>query len=682
MTLKKLKPKGKEAAEMKNKFKSAVIINIFVIAVCAILIVLSVFPLSAQPSSAIASPTYTATEIIASKNHQIYAPANTPAHDASTQTGIYVDYENGDDTNDASFSSPVKTLAKAKELAYTAAKSFDGEIIVFLMEGTHVLTETLTLEPLKERADNSITFRSMPGGRAVISGGTEISGWSLHDSEKNIWKAPAEGIDTRDLYVNGEPAKRAASSENEYSGLITAEGITIDGTEAAGLRNQDKVEYVFRTGFTEPRIHGQSAKVFEGKSVITFNPETWALAERTKRLSLGDDLANLKLAYIENAYELLDAEGEWYLDTGEDAFYYKPRNGENMNDVKAYAGNLETLIELKGYSTSQIEDISFQGLTFAHTTWLQPNEDTGYISTQAGFYRNLQMTNTTAFVERLWMRPSAAIESCYSSNVNFYDNDFVLLGGVAVSMAEGTQDTDITGNYFAKSGGSAIILGGFGNNDTTERADKRITRNILIQNNLIHGVAATYRDMCGMTIGYTQYTTVANNLIYDLPYTGVSIGWGWGKKAPVVKGNRVTQNHIHHVMQVLMDGGAVYCLGYQPLTSIDNNYAHNLPMVSSALYLDDGSLDVDMYNNVAHDNHNNYSAKGSGHMITGNYFDKIALLNNFDGRMLSVFSQYKDMPPMIFKDNTEFSLSNMPEEAIKIIENAGIQMQYYQRFGW
>lgn len=667
---------------MKNKFKLAIIVNILVITVCAILIVLSVFPLSAQSSAVMASPSYTATPDITSEAPQTYIPENTSAHNSSTQICIYVDYENGDDSNDASLQSPIKTLAKAKELAYEDAKSFDGEIVIFLMEGTHILTETLTLEPMKERADNSIFFRAMPGGHAVVSGGVEIANWSLHDSEKNIWKAPAGGIDTRDFYVNGEPAKRATSSENEYSGLITAEGITIDGPEAAGFKNQDKVEYVFRVGFTEPRIHGQSAAVSEGKSIIMFNPETWALAERTKRLSLGDALSNLKLAYIENAYELLDSEGEWYLDTDADVFYYKPRSGENMGDIKAYAGNLETLIELKGTSTNQIKDISFQGLTFAHTTWMQPNEDTGYISTQAGFYRSLQMTNATAFVERLWMRPSAAIESVYSSDVNFYDNDFVLLGGVAVSMAEGTQNTDITGNYFAKSGGSAIILGGFGNNDTNERADKRITRNILIQNNLIHGVSATYRDMCGITIGYTQYTTVANNLIYDLPYTGVSIGWGWGKKAPVVKGNRVTQNHIHHVMQVLMDGGAIYCMGYQPLTSIDNNYTHNLKMVSSALYLDDGSLDVDMHNNVAHDNQNNYSAKGSGHMITGNYFDKIVLLTNFDGRMLSVFNQYKDMPPMIFKDNTEFSLSNVPEEAIKVIENAGIQKHYYPRFGW
>ena len=65
-------------------------------------------------------------------------------------------------------------------------------------------------------------------------------------------------------------------------------------------------------------------------------------------------------------------------------------------------------------------------------------------------------------------------------------------------------------------------------------------------------------------------THLVHNEIKDLPYTGISIGWGWGRtmeimwpRMPWDAGNEVSYNNIHDVMKMLGDGGAIYTLGPQ-----------------------------------------------------------------------------------------------------------------------
>lgn len=61
-----------------------------------------------------------------------------------------------------------------------------------------------------------------------------------------------------------------------------------------------------------------------------------------------------------------------------------------------------------------------------------------------------------------------------------------------------------------------------------------------------------------------------HNEIFELPYSGVSIGWGWGRTMEITwpampwdAANDVSYNDIHDVMQMLGDGGSIYTLGPQ-----------------------------------------------------------------------------------------------------------------------
>ena len=77
--------------------------------------------------------------------------------------------------------------------------------------------------------------------------------------------------------------------------------------------------------------------------------------------------------YIENAYEFLDAAGEWYLDTATGTLYYKPLSGQDMSTADVEVPKLQSLISVGGTYSSPATHIAFSGLQFSGTSWLDPH---------------------------------------------------------------------------------------------------------------------------------------------------------------------------------------------------------------------------------------------------------------------------------------------------------------------
>ena len=72
-----------------------------------------------------------------------------------------------------------------------------------------------------------------------------------------------------------------------------------------------------------------------------------------------------------NAYEFLDAPGEFYFDKGSRTLYYYKASAENMSTATVYApNNVTTLLRVAGTSTSShARNITFSGLTVQHSDW-------------------------------------------------------------------------------------------------------------------------------------------------------------------------------------------------------------------------------------------------------------------------------------------------------------------------
>ena len=144
---------------------------------------------------------------------------------------IYVS-PSGNDNNNGTKDSPVKSLLVARDMARECEKNV--EIIIF--GGEYCIAETLTLDS----RDSNTRWTNYENETPVITSAKKITGWSLHNSEKNINKAKVEeGFITRQVYFNGEKAKRSRSIS--YDGGYN----NLDRTCELGLRSRNSREFYF-----------------------------------------------------------------------------------------------------------------------------------------------------------------------------------------------------------------------------------------------------------------------------------------------------------------------------------------------------------------------------------------------------------------------------------------------------
>jgi len=157
-------------------------------------------------------------------------------------------------------------------------------------------------------------------------------------------------------------------------------------------------------------------------------------------------------------------------------------------------------------------------------------------------------------------------------------------------------------------------------------------------------------------------------LICHLPYTGISVGWGWGEEdagggAPhyhqpfryetptPAKNNRIESNHIHHVMQELDDGGGIYTLSNQPGTIIRGNHIHDSRGWPGGIYLDEGSAFI---------------------QVTGNSVNKVRRAMNFNNRSQNRIATCN------VHDNFFGVPGKLPQAPTTVIDSAGLQPAYRQ----
>ncbi len=525
----------------------------------------------------------------------------------------------GDDDSAGSVDAPFRTLERAQRAVREVNQGMTQDIHVYLHEGTYRLDETLTFKPGDSGFNGfAVVYRNVPGERAVVSGGSVVSNWRLHDAEKGIWVAPAPpGVGFRQLYVDGKRAIRARSSQGLPVGTEKrASGYSLPNDSMSTWRNVDQLEFVFREQWREPRCLVAS---IDGTS-ITMQQPGWAMCNSW---GIYTSVFNVDYPiYIENAYELLDQPAEWYLDRAEDKVYLIPFGSAPPGEIEVIAPILERLIRFDGTAADPVHDIRVEGLVLCDATWDMGAPAYGYPSIQATVMGAAGQENVHGTLNEKHQVPGN-ITLAGAQNVKFIGNTFTRLGAVAVELVSACSDCQFIGNLFTETSGGAMQLGRY--NEPYLPSEETI-RNTLFENNYIHDVALDYRDHPAITCFFTDSTVIQHNEIERVPYSAISMGWGWGRLEEkngqtIARNNQILNNHISNHMLLMEDGSAIYCLGWQPELLIEGNHIHDTgAVISPGIYLDRGCRYMTVRNNVIYNCESNMMVKGTDHLIEYNFW--------------------------------------------------------------
>jgi hypothetical protein len=528
--------------------------------------------------------------------------------EAAADADFYV-APGGDDGHPGTKSEPFKTLDRARDaVRELIARGLTRNVTVHLRGGTYRIGEPVVFGVQDSGSDEfSITYAASPGEQPVISGGRPIGGWQANPD--GTWTASVADVASgkwrfRELFVNGRRAQRARHPDSGYLRLVRSgpDRRTSFEFKPGDVRSYDDVadvEVVYLHDWSISRVRARS--VDESRHTVTLAQPIGA-GGRGFWLICGFE--QHPRYYLENSAAFLDAPGEWHLDERRGVVSYRPRPGETIAAMEAVAPVARQLLVVRGDPESgrPVRNLHFVGLRFEHCAFPLPAG--GYAGIQAAFhqYRGGEAGDRS----RTELTPAVFFE--LAERCRFADGGVAHTGGSAVGFGRASSNNTLVGNRITDVAGNGVMVGENKQRQVDgkpwwQAVPGQAASKNLIKNNLIEGCGRVFYGAVGIWVGLANHTTIAHNEVRDHPYTGVSVGWMWNPTPTPCKANIVENNHIHHVMQILSDGGGIYTLGRQPGTVLRGNVIHDVPLnagraESNGMFLDEGTTDMVIENNV------------------------------------------------------------------------------------
>ena len=522
-------------------------------------------------------------------------------------------------TPDSSLSDAIRKAREMKRLGKAT------EVTINLATGTYFLYEPLRLRP----EDSGL---KLVGKDAVISGGMQITGWKK-EGKLLVAEIPdfnGRPVDFRQLWVNGQKAVRARDVSNfEQMNRIR----TYDKKNHILWVPKKAVEKIMKAPYAEMVLHEmwctsnlriKRIEIQDDSAAIRFHdPEAKLQFEHPWPSPMTPDTKHPSPFYLTNAKELIDEPGEWYHDIRGHKLYYMPRINEKLEmrneKLSAIVPVLETLIEVIGTAEHPVRNITIEGVTFSHTTWMRPSEK-GHVPLQAGMYLteayklrpSIDRPNNHKLDNQGWLgRADAAVELRYTEDINFKDCHFEHLGGSGldyVIACRRGKTTNCTFNDIAMNG---YVCGSFSPEGLETHLPYQPTdfREVCtgqeVSNCLFLEVSNEDWGCVAVCAGYVSGINIEHNTIHDISYTGISLGWGWNRDLVCMKDNKVHANLIYNYAQHMYDCAGIYTLGNQPGTVISENVVRDIATPSYVhdpnhwfyLYTDEGSSNITLKDN-------------------------------------------------------------------------------------
>ncbi len=518
----------------------------------------------------------------------------------------YIDYENGDDSNDGQTTSTPWKHHPWDENATDNAAACSG-IHTYIFKRGVVYRGVLTaqesgslIEPIRLTSDPT-----WGTGEAFFFGSKRFTGgWTQADetsapnipNPENVWYIDTwlpetkivceiDGENYKQLHVARSPNYKYTADDPLKTWWEWTSKSEVDGD--LWLRDRNNLTQ------TDPAYY-EGATVFSQEDAIVMctvwcqDIKEWDAENNRVRVKNTNFGGTRSKYFIENTPFLLDTTSEFYYDQEADRLFVRLDDDKDPNTTIIEAATKTELIKIDNKHNIEISGISF-GITTNHAV-RYGEEDSKSTIRMTGICNNIKIKNNKfLFVNGGISLNSSGSQEINSHNITVSDNDFQKVGDLAIVF----------------SSNSGVYL------DDIKILRNRInTAGYRHQGRWYSSIPAIY--------GQLNYGEVAGNIIYDSWGNGIDMFWGKGGGSnlyvPFVRG-LIYQNQAYNTLIGTNDyggieswqGGPTYCF---------NNYSHNASgykhynnsSIGYAYYFD-GSFKHIVFNNIASGvSHNRNSA--------------------------------------------------------------------------
>ena len=567
----------------------------------------------------------------------------------------------GSDFNDGTRQFPKATLTsalrQAREWRRTEDNRIQGGITIYMEGGTYAFYEPVFIRPEDSGTKESPTIiRSVGDEKVILSGGISINGWK---KQGKVWVADVPAfngrpLDFRQLWVNGKKAVRARDVEDfekmnricsvdEKNEILYVPAVSICRLiDNKGNLKAKYAEMVLHQMWCVANLRIRSVEVQGDSAAIRFHqPESRIQFEHPWPRPMVTTNGHNSAFYLTNARELQDVPGEWYHDIDARKVYYYPREGEKMQEAEVIVPAVETLVRVEGTLDRPVCHIRFEKITFSYTTWMRPSEK-GHVPLQAGMYLTdgyridpkMQRNYLNHPLDNQgWLgRPAAAVRVVAARQIDFERCRFEHLGSTGLDYEEAVQGGVVRGCLFRDIAGNGLLVGSFSpaaheTHLPYDPADRReVCTQQQINNCYFTEIGNEDWGCLAIAAGYVGDINIEQNEISEVPYSGISLGWGWTQTVNCMRNNRVHANLIHHYAKHMYDVAGIYTLGSQPKSYVTENCVHSIykpgyvhdPNHWFYLYTDEGSSFITVRDNWTEGEKYLQNANGPGNVWENN----------------------------------------------------------------
>jgi hypothetical protein len=498
----------------------------------------------------------------------------------------------GDDSNPGTKDKPLKTIAAAQAAARTHAKHGKQPLTVGVMAGTYYVGKTIVFTSADSGTQAApVTFRGF--GTAILSGGTPLNlTWTAYKNGIMQAAVPANtfanlsfddgkaapGLNgtygfSSVLFLNGQREQMARYPN--YTGKGAYGGNAGDASSRSG-------KWTHSPSSSQPAyLHGVHGQLWGSEDYVLTGG-----GKQNGPLCNGRPQGLTGTQFVENAFDELDAAGEWYYDrTGvagtPGTLYFYPPSGVDLTKAGSYTlemAGIERIFEFDGGCGSgaarTVPDAGAGSPSYSVTGGTCASTPPVQWVTLDGFHyidtlRTFPSCNEQILRSDWQIYRGGSVFVTGGQNVTISNSFFDQVGGAGVFVSGYNDSVAVTGNLFIDTGSSAILFMGTSNavrnalfgygagTVSTSQLDMTpgpktndYPSNCSATENLIHDIGDPELQVAGVAIDMADSVTVSHNSIYNMPRAGINIGDGcWG-------GHVISYNDVFATVLYTGDHGA------------------------------------------------------------------------------------------------------------------------------